>query len=238
VNDNIDKELRELRRQIADDLSYRRKGKATRRLRASHDFKLPSKILILGRTGLFLGIALITLVSGGSVKRPPENPTSTKQPGLRQVKEKKMLVKGIEDKIVILEKQERELQQLQQSLIEMDRAGRSLKQQVDELSQVVDKLQKRMGSGVTSTEPTRLNQRKPGSSTKRLSHTEAPLTIRRMPLSPPKRRYHEVRPGEYLRLIAQRYGTSVDELCKLNHITSKQVLHPGQKLLVIPGNHE
>jgi len=74
-----------------------------------------------------------------------------------------MLLKGIEDKIVILEKQERELQQ---SLVEMDRAARSLKQQVDELSQVVDKLQKRMASGVARTEAARLNQRKPGSPTK------------------------------------------------------------------------
>jgi LysM repeat protein len=235
VNDNIDKALRELRRQIADDLSYRRKGKTTRSLRASHDFKLPRKILILGRAGLLLGIALITLVSGGSVKRPPEIPTSTKQPGLSQVEEKKMFLKGIQDKIVILEKQERELQQ---SLVEMDRAEISLKQQVDELSQVVDKLQKRIASGVARTKAAPLNQRKPGSPTKRLSHTEAPLTIRRMPFSPPKRRYHEVRPGEYLCLIAQRYGTSVDELCELNHITSKQVIHPGQKLLVTLGNHQ
>jgi LysM repeat protein len=52
------------------------------------------------------------------------------------------------------------------------------------------------------------------------------------PTSRTKSRYHEVRPGETLFRIAKRYGINVDELCSLNHITPKTVIHPGQKLLV------
>jgi RND family efflux transporter MFP subunit len=45
-------------------------------------------------------------------------------------------------------------------------------------------------------------------------------------------RYHEVQRGESLYLIAQKYGISVDELCRLNDINPRQVIRPGQKLLV------
>lgn len=47
-----------------------------------------------------------------------------------------------------------------------------------------------------------------------------------------ERRYHEVRKGETLSRIAQKYGITVEELCRLNKITPKTVIHPGKKLLV------
>lgn len=47
-----------------------------------------------------------------------------------------------------------------------------------------------------------------------------------------KRRYHTVRSGESLYTIANKYGISTDKLCKLNKITPKKPIQPGQKLLV------
>jgi LysM repeat protein len=46
--------------------------------------------------------------------------------------------------------------------------------------------------------------------------------------------YHEVRHGDTLSRIAQKYGISVEKLCRLNKITPKTVIRPGQKLLVSP----
>ena len=46
--------------------------------------------------------------------------------------------------------------------------------------------------------------------------------------------YHEVRPGESFYRIAQQHGITVDELLRLNHLTKKQTIYPGQKLLVAP----
>lgn len=43
-------------------------------------------------------------------------------------------------------------------------------------------------------------------------------------------RYHKVRNGDSLSRIAKLTGTSVATLCKLNHITTKTVLRPGQVL--------
>jgi len=45
-------------------------------------------------------------------------------------------------------------------------------------------------------------------------------------------RYHTVRSGESLYTIARKYGISTDRLCKLNNISPKQPIQPGQKLLV------
>jgi len=51
-----------------------------------------------------------------------------------------------------------------------------------------------------------------------------------------KRRYHVVRRGDSLSRIAQQYGISVSILCRLNQITPKTVIRPGQKLLVTSGS--
>jgi LysM repeat protein len=47
-----------------------------------------------------------------------------------------------------------------------------------------------------------------------------------------KRRYHTVRSGESLYTIANKYGISTDKLCRLNKITPKKPIKPGQKLLI------
>jgi RND family efflux transporter MFP subunit len=49
-----------------------------------------------------------------------------------------------------------------------------------------------------------------------------------------KGRYHEVQKGDSLYLIATKYGLSVDELCRLNNMHPRQIIRPGQKLLVSP----
>ncbi|MGD2126937.1 MAG: LysM peptidoglycan-binding domain-containing protein [Desulfobacteraceae bacterium] len=46
--------------------------------------------------------------------------------------------------------------------------------------------------------------------------------------------YHEVQRGDTLSGIAQRYGMTVKELCRLNKITPETTIRPGQKLLLAP----
>lgn len=44
--------------------------------------------------------------------------------------------------------------------------------------------------------------------------------------------YHRVRSGDCLSKIATRYGSSVNRLCKLNKISTRTMLRPGQRLRV------
>ena len=45
-----------------------------------------------------------------------------------------------------------------------------------------------------------------------------------------KAKYHKVVKGETLSSIAKKHGVTVDRLCKLNKISKKRKIHPGQKL--------
>ena len=63
-----------------------------------------------------------------------------------------------------------------------------------------------------------------------LSKLTRPVTSRTK-----KRVYHEVRQGDTLSRIAQKYGLTVEKLCRLNKITPKTVIRAGQKLLVSSG---
>lgn len=54
------------------------------------------------------------------------------------------------------------------------------------------------------------------------------------PISKARKRYHTVRQGENLYTIAKKYGISTDKLCKLNKISPKGLIKPGQKLVVGP----
>lgn len=65
---------------------------------------------------------------------------------------------------------------------------------------------------------------------KLISRTATASTKR--PSSEVRKRYHTVRSGESLYTIARKYGISTDRLCKLNKITPKKPIQPGQKLLV------
>jgi len=236
VSENLDKEVRELRKEIAADLGYRRKDKTFRHRRVSLDFKSHRRLLILGGMVLLLMVVLIALFSGHSNKVFTENPAfGGKRARLSQLEETITRLEGVEKKITLLEKQGKELQQ---SLEETGRTGRSLRQRSDKPSQVDDDLLERMTSDAAKAEAPRTMQRIPIAPTGKRYDTESPLTIKRMPFFLPKRRYHEVRPGESLYWIAQQYGISLDELCRLNYITPKQLIHPGQKLLVAPGSPE
>jgi LysM repeat protein len=50
-----------------------------------------------------------------------------------------------------------------------------------------------------------------------------------------KRRYHEVRQGDTLSGISKEYGITIEQLCRLNKITPKTLIRPGQRLLVSSG---
>jgi LysM repeat protein len=47
-----------------------------------------------------------------------------------------------------------------------------------------------------------------------------------------KQKYYVIEKGDSLFRVAQKHDMTLDQLCKLNKITTKTVLHPGEKILV------
>ncbi len=90
--------------------------------------------------------------------------------------------------------------------------GGTMAQQLDLPARKVEALQQKMGSVVKETQAIR--------------------TGRAEPVQAKKAQYHMVVRGESLYRIARKYGLTVDGLCKLNKMTPRQSIYPGQKLLV------
>lgn len=214
MNENIDNEMKEFEEQIADDLDYTRKDENTRRRKSILNFKPQRKTLLLGGAGILILIVLIALFSGGDNKLSTGDLTSI-QVKLDQLENRLTHLEGMEARIASLERQEKGWEQ---SVAEVDRSGKSLTQRLDKLAQKVDQLETRVASAPAKT--------------------EAPDPIQRRPFPPDKGRYHEVRSGETLYRISRQYDISVDELCRLNNLTPKQAIHPGQKLLVAPESNQ
>jgi LysM repeat protein len=210
MDDNQDEEIQEFMEEIADDLGFTPEHKKTRDQKASGGYRVSKKILFLGGACIVLLILLIALLLGGDtgLSRKDLTPIQVK---LDLLDERLKRLEGMESRIGFLENQETELQQL---IMDMDRSGRSMAEQVDKITERVDELEKRMASAPP----------KP----------EVPKPVQAKPLPPAKKRYHEVLPGETLYRIAQKYRMSVGELCRLNKIAPDQAIHPGQKLLVAP----
>lgn len=195
------------------DLAYGRKGKNIRHRKVSPDPKRRRKFLLLGGVGILLLVALIAISFRVGYRLSAASLTSV-QARVNQLGERLTPLEGVENRLVLLEKQERGLQQ---SISKLDGSMRSMMEQLDKVAQEIELLQKRIPSiGVK---------------------TETPRTVQGKPISQPKMRYHEVRPGDTLYLIAKTYDISVDELCRLNNLKQSDIIYPDQKLLVVPGSH-
>jgi len=73
----------------------------------------------------------------------------------------------------------------------------------------------------------------------RVEKMAKPVEKPSVPQAPQKKpsaqtKVHEVQPGETLFSIAKKYNVSADQILKLNNMTKKDPLRPGQKLVIAP----
>ena len=204
-----DEEIQEFMQEISDDLGDAPKPHRGESQRGSGDIRLSKKSVILGVIGIVVIVILISLFfGGGSLSQGDLAPLQAK---LDLVERRMTHLEGLESRIAFLENQETGLQQL---ILDLDKSGRSLTEQVDEISKKLGVVEK-----AKPTAPARIK-------------TTAPGTAAEKPVSAEMKRYHKVRPGETLYRIARRYGISVSELCRFNNISPNQAIHPGQELLI------
>ena len=108
----------------------------------------------------------------------------------------------------------RQTVRLQQSVSKLQESGGSLTKRVVQLSQEMDQLKKEAAA-------TR-------------EKIVATTTVKKQPEVKAEPRYHVVARGETLYRISKNYGTSVDELRRINDIKPNQVIQAGQRLLIPP----
>jgi LysM repeat protein len=214
MDDNQDEEIQDFMKEIADDLGYTPEHKKIRSQKGSGGYRVSKKTMFVGGACILLLIILIALLVGGGngLSRKDLTPIQVK---LDLLEKRLKRLEGMEARIGFLENQETDLQQF---FAEIDRSGRSTTEQLKKITEKVGELEKRMGLVP--------------------SKTKAQKPVQAKPVSPAKKRYHEVRRGETLYRIAKKYGMSVEELCRLNNIAPSQAIYPGQKLLVAPDTQQ
>ncbi len=171
-----------------------------------------------GKKGLlFAGAALLTIVVIIAIVLLTGNGSSDKPIAAIQVR-----VKALEEKVARFSVMEATVSTAQQQ-------QKALRQSVSGLQSSVKSLEGKLDN--IGREVARLNKKK-GTTAGRVKGT---TSIKKRQTNSTHSRYHDVRRGESLYKIAKKYGISLQELYRLNNLTSKSVIHPGQKLMITPG---
>jgi uncharacterized coiled-coil protein SlyX len=201
----------ELMGKIADALEHRRGIPSHGKPR---DWKAKIITLMLGGGAMLLLIILFAPFYRRGRELSPEDLVWI-QARFSQLERRITHLEGMEDRFVFLERQDNELERY---VAESGRTEVQFAQRLETLSERVDRLQKTIATVI--------------------GETKAPLTSQRKAFPSARGRYHEVRSGDTVYWIAQQYGTSVEELCRLNDINPEEVIYPGQRLLVAPESHQ
>jgi LysM repeat protein len=172
-----------------------------------------SKGIVLVLVGAGIGVLLIVLVlfSSGEIELAPGDMHAV-QEKFRELEGRIARLEDTKERIIFLQKQERAIKER----IAAYPGGEMvpLEEQVESLSERVERLEKAVAAGAS----------KPGGISPR-SGEASPV---------PGGRYHMVHQGDTLSKIANQYGISVEQLCRLNNMTPYQVIYPGERLLVAP----
>ncbi len=208
--DHFKRTIDEFEEEIDESMGYSPNDESIIPRKSFLDLIFQRRTLILVGAGILLLIILIALFSGGSSELSKKDLTA------------------ISTRVDLLEKRLTRLEEAALGIATLQKQGNMLKQSLEDtdrsiksLTQRVDALAQRLEVREQETTPVVKGTKSPGSTTGKR-------------VFPGKRRVHEVQRGENLYRIALKYGLSVDELCRLNNITSSQAIHPGQKLIISP----
>ncbi len=168
------------------------------------------KPLVFGGAALLIIIVIIAIAyltgNGSSGKS-----VASIQARLQALEEKGSRLDAMEADVASLHQQE---EALRESVSGLQSSVKTMKGTLDSVSREVALLNKKMGQ--------RSSRGKGTVSTKKKG------AMGKHPVS------HVVRKGESFYSIAKKYGISVVDLCRLNNLSQKSVIRPGQKLLVAP----
>jgi hypothetical protein len=171
-----------------------------------------SKRTVLVLVGIGIGALLIVFMvfSSGDIELSPGDMGAV-QEKFDQLEKRIARLEDTKKRIIFLQKQERAIKE---RLAGYPGGGVSVEERIEALSERVDRLEKTVAAAAP----------KPG-----------PLSPKSgTPVPVPGGRYHMVEKGDTLSKIAQQYGISVEQLCRVNNMTSHQVIYPGERLLVAP----
>ncbi len=214
--------------------------------RDTHGFSIRKIYYVVFGAAALAAVIFIAFILISRENAPREPDLSVFLPRIQHLEETVSRMQGIDGRISSMEKEQK---QVRQALVEAEKLGLLLKQQLEKMS---DDL--RQVSEATKRQTHAAVQEKAFSAEKRISDEPAPAGLKAdkkvhandVPVKKADTNikenegaqanavYHEVKKGETLYRISLKYGISVEDLCKLNKINPVTVIVPGRKLLVKP----
>jgi LysM repeat protein len=210
MNREQDQELEDIMEDMADDLASDRRGEDPMRQNRPSSGTPSLQVFVAGSVAILLLVLVIAFFFRG------ENPSSKEamdslKARLDRIEKTLVRLEALEGRVGGLEKNSRHLRQ---SASETDGAIKSLNRKANQLNRGLKGLEKEVASVASKTKAIQSAQSKP--------------------VIPEGARYHVVQPKENLTWIAQKYGMTLQAICRLNKIKQDQVIKPGQRLLVTP----
>lgn len=188
---------------------FKEKKKATFETNASKiSEKIPwSKLGI----GFFILFILFLLLFARNKMTRFENRLNALEDRVKSVEENGQKLDAMRYGMAQIGEQSQSVEQLRNRL---DRSEKTLTARMDQISKEFGNLKRQvLEPGIRKTKP---------SKTAKISKHAL------------KNRYHIVKSGETLYTIGRQYGVTVKELQKINKLSGKSVIHPGQKLKIRP----
>jgi LysM repeat protein len=211
MNRDADDELHGIMEEVSDDLGYPPDRENGGRRRKGFEQRPMSKglFVIAGGLGVLLVIILLMLIFGGEEGSKADERLAALQARVDQIEGKLASVAGLEERLAQAEKQAR---LAQQSMAGAERQFNVLEGKIQDLTRKPEAPQKNESTPPAKAEPPKKEQEKPAAQTAEKTHV--------------------VKAGETLYQIGNKYGTSVEELRRLNQLKPGQAIQPGQKLVV------
>lgn len=224
MTDDIERDMKKLMGELDDDLGFSTMGESTQNKR-KFGFSSKGKVLLLSLLVIVVLIVVISMWPRGNNDISKTNIRSDRsaEVKLNQMEKRLIALNGTDNRIALLESREKALQKRAE---ELDNYIKSLIEREDMLNQKV-------GTLIQKVEALEQSEKKPAAVS--VSKISKPVVQKPPKNQPAAKRYHTVRQGQNLYRISLQYGISVDELCRLNNMTQKDPIRPGQKLIVGPG---
>jgi LysM repeat protein len=180
------------------------------------------KPVLIAAAGLLIAVIFVLMFLSGSPKSSEKEQVKSHEARLRSIEEKLAKLEWLDTGLARLDRKEKEIASLSERMLQLESA----------LNLKVDQLSKQMAKPQATKQP------EPSPSKAESAPSKAEPPAQKAVASPAptgkdtKTKVHVVQKGETLYGISRKYGITVDELLKLNKISSKDPIKPGQQLVV------
>lgn len=170
------------------------------------------KPILIAGAGLLIAVVVVLMFLSGAPRSAEKDQIKGMEARLKQIEEKLVKLEWIDTGLARLDRKEKELAALSERITQLES---SLGRRIDQIAK-------------DTAKPAPVKAESPPPKTEAAS-PKPPSTAAKVEKSPAAKVY-VVQKGDTLYSISRRQGVPLEQLLKLNHISAKDPIRPGQKL--------